>query len=128
MPESALGLLLRHLREERDLSLRELATLADVDHAYIYRLETGAKELPSADVLAKLIRPLRAGKRESEMLKYLAEHTETPPDLVLATLAKPAVSFQVFAAAAGASFRGKPQDYDRLLERIGRILAEDDDG
>ena len=43
MPESALGFLIRFLREQRGLSLRELGRLAGVDHAYIHRLETGEK-------------------------------------------------------------------------------------
>lgn len=41
MPTSALGVWLKALRG--DLSLRELAQRSEVDHAYIYRLETGAK-------------------------------------------------------------------------------------
>ena len=72
MPQTALGFLLQNLREERGLSFRELALLADIDHAYIYRLETGAKESPSDEVLSKLIRALKAAKREAEMLRYLA--------------------------------------------------------
>ena len=51
MDQAALGLMLQHLREKRGLKLRELAQLANVDHAYIYRLETGAKERPSDEVL-----------------------------------------------------------------------------
>ena len=127
MAEAALGFLLRNLREERGLSLRELAQLADIDHAYIYRLETGDKECPSTDVLAKLTKALKAGKREAEMLRFLADHTETPAGLVAEVTKNPAISFRVFAAAAGAAYRGKPQDYSKLLERVGKILAEDDD-
>ena len=53
LDESALGVLLRSLRDGRGLNLRELGLLAEVDHAYIYRLETGAKESPSEEVLSK---------------------------------------------------------------------------
>ena len=42
MPAPALGSVLRALREKRGLSLRELGQLAEVDHAYIHRLETGS--------------------------------------------------------------------------------------
>ena len=76
MDQAALGLMLQHLREKRGLKLRELAQLANVDHVYIYRLETGAKERPSDEVLSKLIRGVRAGNREAAMLRYLAEHTK----------------------------------------------------
>ena len=82
MDQAALGLMLQHLRQKRGLTLRELSQLADVDHAYIYRLETGDKERPSDKVLLKLIRALRAGARDAEILHYLAEHTKTEPDLV----------------------------------------------
>jgi len=46
MAQPALGLLLQHLREDRRLSLRELGQLAEIDHAYVYRLENGDKESP----------------------------------------------------------------------------------
>ena len=82
MAQPALGFLLQTLREERRLSLRELAQLASVDHAYIYRLETGDKESPSDDVLSKLIRALKVEKREADILRYLAKHTETDAALV----------------------------------------------
>ena len=63
MAQTALGLLLQHLRERRGLKLRELGQLSEVDHAYIYRLEVGDKEAPSDEVLTKLIRGLKPGKR-----------------------------------------------------------------
>jgi HTH-type transcriptional regulator, competence development regulator len=126
MAEAALGFLLRKLREERGLSLRELAQLAAIDHAYIYRLETGAKEAPSEEVLSKLIRALKAGKREAEMLRYLAAHTDTRPDLVAHALADPSVTFEVFSAVASTAFRGTGRpDYAKQIERIRRILADE---
>ena len=82
MPQTALGFLLENLREERGLSLRELALLADIDHAYIYRLETGAKESPSDEVLSKLTRALKAPRREADMLRYLAAHADADAGLV----------------------------------------------
>ena len=82
MAQPALGLLLQHLREERGLSLRDLAKLAEIDHAYIYRLEAGDKEAPSDEALTKLIRALKPGKREADMLRYLAQHAETDAALV----------------------------------------------
>ena len=58
MPESALGRWLKALRDDRRLSLREVSQRGEVDHAYVYRLETGAKESPSAEVINKLIAAL----------------------------------------------------------------------
>jgi transcriptional regulator with XRE-family HTH domain len=126
MTQSALGLLLQTLREERGLSLREVAQLGDIDHAYVYRLETGAKESPSDDVLSKLIKALKAGKREAEMLRYLAKHAETDPALVAHVLNDKTVAYEIFAAAASAAFRGNVRpDYAKLIERVRRIMEEE---
>jgi transcriptional regulator with XRE-family HTH domain len=124
MAQPALGLLLQKLRENRGLSLRELAQLADIDHAYIYRLEAGDKESPSEEVLSKLVRSLKAGKREADMLRYLAQHTETDAGLVAHVLGDPAVSYEIFASVAGVAFRGTGRpDYPKLIERVRKILG-----
>ncbi len=127
MDESALGILLQWLRNQRGLSLRELAQLSDVDHAYIYRLETGDKESPSGEVLAKLLRALKTGKRESDMLRFLADHTGTDPELVRNAVADKTVSYEIFSMVAGAAHRGARPDYPRLIARA-RMLLETDDG
>ena len=129
MPESALGVLLRNLREKRKFSFRELGQLADVDHAYIYRLETGSKESPSAESLQKLTKALKADKRESDILRFLAAHPNTAPALAALAIEDPGVTYDEFATAAGMAFRGTARpDYRKLVERIRRIAAEDDDG
>jgi transcriptional regulator with XRE-family HTH domain len=129
MPESALGVLLRNLRERRQFSYRELAQLADLDHAYIYRLETGSKESPSQETLQKLSKALKAEKRENDILRFLAEHPDTAPALAALTVEDPTVTYDEFAAAAGMAYRGTVRpDYRKLVERIRRIAAEDDDG
>jgi transcriptional regulator with XRE-family HTH domain len=126
MAQPAFGLLLQRLREERKLSLRELAQLADIDHAYIYRLETGGRESPSEEILAKLIRALKVGKREADMLRYLAQHAETDSVLVTLVLEDPTVSYEIFASVAGAAFRGAGRpDYPRLIERVRKILNDE---
>ncbi len=129
MAQSALGYLLRNLREERGLSLRELAQLADIDHAYVYRLETGDKESPSDEVLSRLIRALKAPRREAEMLRYITAHPETDAELVAQVRQDPTATYQIFAAVAGAVYRGTARrDYPRLIERVRRILSEEDGG
>lgn len=126
MAQPAFGLLLQRLREERRLSLRELGQLAEIDHAYIYRLENGEKESPSDEALTKLIRALKAPKREAEMLRYLAAHPEVDPGLAGHVLADPTITFEVFSAAAGMAFRGTGRpEYSKLIERIRRILKEE---
>jgi transcriptional regulator with XRE-family HTH domain len=127
MPESALGFLIRFLREQRGLSLREMGRLAGVDHAYIHRLETGTKEAPSAEVLAKLTKALKAAKRESEMLLYLVAHPETPAGLVAEVVKDPTVSFEVFAGAVSMSFRGSRPNFQEIIRRVRRILEEEEE-
>jgi transcriptional regulator with XRE-family HTH domain len=121
---TGLGFLLQHLREERRDSLRDVAKLADIDHAYYYRLETGGKESPSDDVLAKIIKALKAGEREAEMLRYLAKHPETDTALVEYALKDKTVTSEEFSSAAGAVFRGNIRpDYPKLIERVRRMLS-----
>jgi HTH-type transcriptional regulator, competence development regulator len=127
LPQSALGFLLQNLREERRLSLRELAQLADIDHAYIYRLETGAKEAPSDEVLSKLIRALKAPRREADMLRYLAAHPDADPGFIAHVRQDASVTFDEFASAAGMVFRGAGRpDYATRIARVRRILSEED--
>lgn len=127
MAQTALGFLLQNLREERGLSLRELAVLAGIDHAYIYRLETGAKESPSDDVLTKLIRALKAPKRETDMLRYLATHADADAGFVAHVRQDPTVTFDEFASASGMVFRGAGRpDYATRIARVRRILSEED--
>jgi transcriptional regulator with XRE-family HTH domain len=126
MAQPALGLLLQKLREGRGLSLRDLALLAVIDHAYIYRLETGDKEAPSDEVISKLIRALKPGKREADILRYVAGHTGTDAGLVAYVLQDPTVSIEVFTAAAGVVYRGKVRpEYPQLIDRVRRILGEE---
>ena len=126
MGQSGLGVLLQHLRERRGLGLRELAQLASVDHAYISRLETGVKERPSVEVLGRLIRAVHAGEREAAMLRYLAEHARTAPGLVKHVIQDGTITYEVFAATAAAAFRGRARpDYSMLVERVRRILGEE---
>ena len=127
MALTALGFLLQHLREERQDSLRDVAKLADIDHAYYYRLETGSKESPSDDVLSRIIRALKAQGREAEMVRYLAKHPETDPGLIEHVLQDKTVTFAEFSSAAGAAFRGNVRpDYAKLIERVRRFLSTEE--
>ena len=123
MAQPALGFLLHHLRAARRDSLRDVAQLAGIDHAYIYRLETGGKESPSEDVLSKLIKALKAEEREAEMMRYLAKHPETQVGLVEHVLKDKNVTFEEFTSVAGAAFRGNVRpDYAKLIERLRRVI------
>jgi transcriptional regulator with XRE-family HTH domain len=124
MPETALGRLLKDLRAERGLTLREVAQLGEVDHAYVHRLENGVKEAPSDEVLGKLSRALRPGKRDADMMKFLATHPAVDPELVDAVRKDPAVTFEEFQAATSMVSRGTRPDYPTLLARIRKFMKE----
>ena len=128
MPTSALGVWLKGLRDERGLSRRELAQRSEVDHAYIYRLETGAKEAPSGDVISKLIPALDASPRDAEILKLLANQQSIDPELVEFVQANDGINFDEFRMLTTMVNRGARPDFATSLVRIRRILSEDEDG
>lgn len=125
MNQTAFGYLLKWLREKRNLSLREVGQLADLDHAYIHRLESGAKESPSVETLTRLQRALKPGRRDGDIFRYLADYPNTDEALVVAALNDPSVTLQEFSAVAGMSFRGERPDYVRLLAKVRRIMSMD---
>ena len=65
------GYALKQFREERDLSARELGKLAEIDHAYIYRLEKDEKTAPSEKTVDSLVRTLKLSPRRAELLRLL---------------------------------------------------------
>jgi len=129
MAQSAFSVFLQRLREARRLSLREFARLADVDHAYVHRLETGEKESPSEEVLSKLVRALKAPKRDAEILRYLATNSAAQVGLAEYALEDSTVTPDELATAATVAYRGSVRrDYKTIIERVRRILGEQDDG
>jgi hypothetical protein len=73
----------------------------------------------------KLIRALKAGKREADMVRYLAEHAGTDAALVRHVLDDQTITYEIFTSAAGVAFRGSRPDYQKLVERVRRILGEE---
>lgn len=125
---SGLGALLRRLRDARGLNFREVAQLANVDHAYIQRLETGAKTSPSDEVLTRLIKALKAPKREALMLPFLTRHPDTHPALIDFVQDDENISFEEFRGLATLAHRGTGRpDYAVQLARL-RAFWDDDDG
>jgi transcriptional regulator with XRE-family HTH domain len=126
MPQSGLGVLLRKLRETRGLSLRELGQLAEIDHAYIHRLETGEKESPSGDLFTRLLRYLKPADRESEMAKWMVDHPDVDPNLVEYVLANPSIEADVFIAATAMRHRGSARpDPATLIARAQRAFDDE---
>ncbi len=121
------GYALKRFREERDLSLRELGKLCEIDHAYIHRLEKDEKTAPSEQVIDSFVRNLKLTPRRARLLRLLVgksmneelvdvfiDDEERPLDLL-----EP--SFQM-------SFRGKrPATKDEWRRHIDRLAALFDD-
>ena len=128
MPESGLGIWLKGLRDRRDLSLRDVAQRSGVDHAYIYRLETGAKEAPSDDVVSKLVLALAPCERDVEILRFLVGHPNVSANLLEFVRADANISFDEFRMLTTVVNRGARPDYATSLARIRRFMKENDDG
>jgi len=124
--QSGLSSALRKLRERRTLSIRELGRLANIDHAYIHRLETGEKSSPSPDLIGTLLSTLKANPRDAAIVKWLVEHSDAWGELVEFTLDDPSVTVEEFTMAAGVRHRGNARPTPALLiERVRRALSVD---
>jgi transcriptional regulator with XRE-family HTH domain len=127
MTQTGLGIALRSLRERRTLSLREMGQLSSVDHAYVYRLETGEKASPSQELVRKLLKVLKPSERDAELIKWLVDHPDADPRLVEFVLADQSISVEVFTAAAGVRHRGTARpDPATLIARIKRAFEDDE--
>jgi transcriptional regulator with XRE-family HTH domain len=122
MTETALGFWIKDLRDRRDLSLRELAERSSVDHAYIYRLETGAKEAPSDEVVVKLVSALAPPQRDAEILRFLVSHGNINVKLLEFVRDDPSVAFEEFHMLTTVVNRGARSDYATSLARIRKFM------
>jgi transcriptional regulator with XRE-family HTH domain len=122
MPETALGVWLKHLRDSRDMSFRDVAERGSVDHAYVYRLETGAKEAPSEEVVNKLVTALTPADRDTAILRFLVDHANTDVQLVEFVRATPDVSFDEFHMLTTVVNRGARPDFAPSLARIRKFM------
>src|SRR5665213_2622117 len=122
------GAVLKRFREERTLSLRELATLSEVDHAYIHRLESGEKVAPSADILEKLVRGLKLAAHKRQLLEVLSKSGALHPELVELGLENPK-RMDAIQVASTMSFRGaRPEskvEWDKKLTQIEALMGHD---
>jgi HTH-type transcriptional regulator, competence development regulator len=99
------GQLLQRFRQERGLSLRELGTLAGLDHAYIHRLEAGDKVAPSWETLHALAKSLKISPRKARLLRFMRSRP-IEESLVDVILEEPE-DFEFFEILAYASFYSK---------------------
>jgi HTH-type transcriptional regulator, competence development regulator len=125
---TAFGTVLKRLREGRNLSLREVSQLADLDHAYVHRLETGAKEAPSTDALRRLFRALKPTRRQEHVLQFLVGR-DVALDLVDEAIVDDAeIAIEDFESAAQMSFRGKKptgvDEWRNVIDKVRKLREE----
>jgi transcriptional regulator with XRE-family HTH domain len=119
--ESAFGVVLRELREARQLSLRDLGALAEVDHAYIAKIERGDKEPPPEETFTRLVRHLKATTHQVTVLRFLRTNNAIDPALARHALTNTEATPDILAIAATVVHRGaaRPSPAD-LIERARR--------
>ena len=125
---TAFGTVLKRLREGRGLSLREVSQLADLDHAYVHRLETGAKEAPSDEALARICRALKPTKRQEHVLRFLVGR-DVALELVDTTVIDDLeIALEDFESVAQMSFRGKKptniSEWRSLIAKVRKIRED----
>ena len=128
MPSNAFSTALTLLRERRTLSRRELSKLAEVDHAYELRLESGEKENPSDETIDKLLRGLKASDRDAQVLRYTAKYPQTWNDFVAYVLEDPSVTMDEFTMGAGMVNRGQRPEPAMIIQRVRKALLEHPEG
>ncbi len=117
------GYALKQFREERGLSARELGKLAEIDHAYIYRLEKDEKTAPSKKTVDSLIRTLKLSPRRAELLRLLVGkiiHT----NLIDVFIEDENRSLERLEPLALMSFRGKrPETHEEWQKKDNQLKA-----
>lgn len=123
------GYALKQFREERGLSARELGKLAEIDHAYIYRLEKDEKTAPSEKTVDALVRTLKLSSRRAELLRLLVGkiiHT----NLIDVFIEDEDRSLERLEPLALISFRGKRpethEEWRKKDDQLKALLEEED--
>ena len=121
------GHALKKFREARDLSLRELGKLCEIDHAYIHRLEKDEKTAPSEQIIDSFVRYLKLTPRRARLLRLLVGKSmnEELVDVFIEDEDRP---LDLLEPSYQMSFRGKrPETKDEWRRHIDRLDALFDD-
>ena len=118
------GTYLAHLRETKGWSLRDVEKRAgDLNHVYIWRLEKGDRENPSAAVLDKLRDALGLTSREQELVQLL-QKTTVEDSLFELIVSRPDIPIEDIEPVATMSFRGRrPTDQEGWLRAIEMVRS-----
>jgi len=123
------GYALKKFREDRGLSPRELGKLADIDQAYIYRLEKDEKTSPSEKTVESLVRTLKLTPRRADLLRLLVGKTVNTM-LIDVFIEDENRSLERLEPLALMSFRGKrpetQDDWRTKDDQLKAFLEEED--
>jgi transcriptional regulator with XRE-family HTH domain len=103
-----LGEKLRAMRDERGVTLKEMAAARDVSSAYLSALEHGRRGKPTFTLLQKIIAYFNVIWDDAEELQRLAEMSD--PKITIDTAGMPAQATELA---------------NRLARDIGRLAPED---
>jgi HTH-type transcriptional regulator, competence development regulator len=117
------GTYIAELREKKGFSLRELEKKAgDLSHVYIWRLEKGDRDAPSAETLDKLGKALEVSEREWELALLLLKCNDINDDLFRIARERNDLSISDIEPVATMSFRGnRPTDEAGWLRLIDLV-------
>lgn len=98
-----------------------MGALAEIDHAYIAKIERGDKEPPPEEIFARLVRHLKATMHQVAVLRFLRTSNAIDPALALHALNNTEATPDILAIAATVVHRGaaRPPPAD-LIERARR--------
>ncbi len=86
-----IGEFIREQREQAQVSVRQLARLADISNPYLSQVERGLRK-PSAEILAQLAKALRISAEQLYVRAGILEERPGDPELVAAILADPVLT------------------------------------
>ncbi|HUD42602.1 MAG TPA: helix-turn-helix transcriptional regulator [Dokdonella sp.] len=118
------GRYIAEVRERKGFSLRELEKRADdLNHVYIWRLEKGDRDAPSAETIAKLTNALDLSQREREIVSLLLK-SDIDDGLYALIVERPDIPLEDIEPVATMSFRGnRPSDQAGWLKLIDMVRS-----
>ena len=127
----SLGVLLKHLRDRKQLTLADLEKTTGLSDSYLSELETGTKHFLSEDKAELLIAALDPPARELFMFRNLWEHHQhIRESIVTYALAHSEVTAQQYSWAVAIQFRLPTLDdtgvyiLARIFDDIARFAEE----
>ena len=113
-----LGQRIRELREQRGVSLKEMAAALGVSSAYLSALEHGKRGKPTGFLLHRIISYFNVIWDEAEELQRLAELSD--PRITIDTAGMPPEATELANRLAADIGKLSPDDLKALIAELGR--------